>query len=307
MRTISLALLLLLAACASSPQTQKAAPPPPRSLVVYQGDTGAITSWDGLVSAAAGAEAVIIGENHGHVLGLAFAAALWEDVLARTDRPALSMEFFERDEQSRLDEYLTGLVDEETFRKRTARTAGNYPDSHRAMIEAAKAARRPVYASNAPRPYVRLASREGYERLETLTPEQRRMFRIPDALPGGRYRDDFNTIMDKPHGAPGTTPKEEAPEEKADRLQNGFRAQSLWDWTMAETIADALDSGHAPVVHVVGRFHSDFRAGLVQALAKLRPGTRIVIVTTVDESAVALQETDRGRADYVVYAGSGGQ
>lgn len=299
--------------------TPPAAPPPPlptgaeaRAVVVLNGHTGEPVAWEALVSAAADADAVMIGENHGHPLGLAFAAALWEDVLARADRAALSMEFFERDEQAGLDDYLAGLTDDKAFRTRTRRTDSNYPPGHRAMVEAAKAAQRPVIAANAPRVYVRLARSASFERLAELTPEQRRLFRIPDELPppDSRYRRDFDEIMDKPHvppappNSPGAEPKPETPEEKADRIERGFRSQSLWDWTMAEAVADALTDGHAPVVHVVGRFHSDFNGGLVAALEKLRPGTRIVTVTTIDEPPGTLREGDRERADFVVYVGA---
>ncbi|MFM9994933.1 MAG: ChaN family lipoprotein [Phycisphaerales bacterium] len=303
----------------SSAPTPPPAPAPPlptgaeaRAVRVLDGRTGDAVPWDAMVSAAAGADAVIIGENHRHPLGLAFAAALWEDVLARSAHAALSMEFFERDDQAGLDDYLAGLTDEKTFRTRTRRTDGNYPAGHRAMVEAAKAAGRPVYAANAPRVYVRLARTASFERLAELTPEQRRLFRVPDELPASdsRYRRDFDEIMDKPHvppatpNSPGAEPKPETPEEKADRIERGFRSQSLWDWTMAEAVADALTDGHAPVVHVVGRFHSDFKGGLVAALEKLRPGTRIVTVTTIDEPPGTLRDADRARADFVVYVGA---
>jgi uncharacterized iron-regulated protein len=48
-------------------------------------------------------------------------------VLSKADKAALALEFFERDEQTRLDEYLAGVTDEAAFKKRTARTDGNYP------------------------------------------------------------------------------------------------------------------------------------------------------------------------------------
>jgi uncharacterized iron-regulated protein len=276
-----------------------------RAVRVFHGSDGRAAGWDELVAAVADTDAAMIGENHGHPLGLAFGAELWADVLARRERAVLSMEFFNRDEQARVDDYLAGLVDEAAFLKATRRTTdAAYPPGHRAMIQAAKAGSRPVIASNAPRTYVSTASRASYERLASLTDEQRRLFRIPDELPGGRYRTDYDAIMSDPamasHGGP---PKEETPEQLKKRLDSGFRAQSLWDWTMAESIARSIDRAGHPVVHVVGRFHSDFSGGLVQALEKLRPGTRVVIVSVVDASSETLRDADRGRGDFVVYVG----
>lgn len=253
-------------------------------------------------SAAAASDAFILGENHGHPLGLATAAALWGEVLKRTDEAALSMEFFDRDEQSRLDDYLTGLVDEKAFKTRTGRTASGYPEGHREMVGAAKAAGRPVIASNAPRPQVRAAGKEGgYDRLAKLTPEQKRLVRIPDSLPSGKYREDYEKILSDMGAAHGPPPKDEA--ERKLRVENGFRSQSLWDWTMADSIAIALAGGARPVCHVVGRFHSDFRGGLVQALEKLRPGVKVMTVSFVDAWSDGLRPEDKGRADFVVYVG----
>jgi uncharacterized iron-regulated protein len=271
-----------------------------RAAVFFDGHSGTPASREQIASAPC--DAIILGENHGHPLGLSTAAAIWSDILARSDKAALSMEFFERDEQSRLDEYLAGLTDEKAFRTRTGRTPGNYPPGHRDMIEAAKAAKRPVVAANAPRPLVRAAGKEGgYDRLRGLSPELRRLVRIPDDLPTGRYRQDYEKVITEGGAAHGPPPKDEA--ERKQRLDNGFRSQSLWDWTMADSIATALGSGNTPVCHVVGRFHGDFRGGLVQALEKLRPGAKIVTVSFVDEWSDTLRDDDKDRADYVIYVG----
>lgn len=297
-----------LAGCASTPRAATPAPTAAeaRAVAVWQGADGRAAAWEALVSAAAGAEVVVIGENHAHPLGLAFAAAVWEDVLARPEgsNAALSMEFFERDQQFALDAYLAGVTDEAGFKRAAGRTDSNYPPGHRAMVEAAKTRGVPVIAANAPRIYVRYAGRQPYERLASLSAEQRRLFRIPDSLPTGRYRKDYDQIMDKPHVFPPAEPKPETPEEKATRLENGFRSQSLWDWTMGESVVRAVDAGRGPVVHVVGRFHSDFAGGLVEAIGKLRPGTRVVTISPVDAEADALRAEDQGRADFVVYVGS---
>lgn len=276
-----------------------------RTVKIFRGADGSAVMWDMVVATAAGADTVVIGENHGHPLGLAFAAELWADVLERQDHAGLSLEFFNRDEQSRLDDYLAGLWDEAAFRKGTGRTTdAAYPPGHRAMVEAAKARGRPVIASNAPRVYVRAANKGSFEQLASLTEDQRRMFRVPDDLPTGRYRADYDALMSSPAMAShGGEAKAESPEERQSRLDAGFRAQSLWDWTMAESVARGIDRSGSPVVHVVGRFHSDFAGGLVQALLKLRPGTRVVTVSVVDAWSESLQSDDRGRADFVAYVG----
>lgn len=293
---------LLPAACASAP-TAPPKPVDPRSPLIFRGADGTRASWADLVAAGAATDALVLGENHGHPLGLPCAAALFDDVLARSPKIALALEFFERDEQVHVDDYLAGLTDEAKFREATFRKDSNYPAGHRAMLEAAKAAHRPVRAGNAPRVYVRLARTDGYDRLRTLTPEQQRLFHIPDEMIGGSYRADFDALMDKPH-LPGADPDAvESPEAKQKRLDQGFRSQHLWDWTMADAVAVLLKEGNQPVVQVVGRFHSDKRGGLVQALEKLRPGVRVTTVSFATENADALRDEDKGRADFVIYVG----
>lgn len=276
-----------------------------REVPAFDGRTGSRVNWQDLVAAAAGADAVLLGENHGHPLGLASAAALWEDVLTRNDRGTLAMEFFERDEQTGLDDYLSGVTDETKFRAAARRSAGNYPPGHRAMVESAKAHHRPVIAANAPRRYVRIARLEGYDRLAGLSEEQRRLFRVPDHLPGpeSRYRRDFDAVMG---GSDAAAKNAEPDANRRAGLDAVFRSQSMWDWTMAESVARASAAGNAPVVLVVGHFHVNFEGGLVQALRELRPGVRIVTVSFADASAFALREEDRNRADFVIYAGEFG-
>lgn len=266
---------------------------PVRDVDVFDGHSGARVTWDRLVISAASAEAVLVGENHGHPLGLAAAATLFSDTLDRANNTALAMEFFERDQQLGLDDYLTGLADEAAFRQRTRRTDSSYPPGHRAMVERAREANVPVIAANAPRPYVRLARTQGYDRLRAMTPEQQRMFRIPDALPEGRYRADFNAVMGANTADPSTV----------SGLDAVFRSQSLWDWTMAESVATAIGRGRAPVFLVIGRFHTDFYGGTPIALRLLRPGVRITTVSFVDAPSNVLRDEDRGRADFVIYVG----
>ncbi|MFT3685222.1 MAG: ChaN family lipoprotein [Phycisphaerales bacterium] len=275
---------------------------------------GQPATWDDVIKKASEAEVVVIAEQHGHPVGLSAAAALWRETLkhSKGKQPALALEFFERDDQSRIDDYLAGLSTEEVFLKRTGKTNvawdGGYPPGHRDMVEAAKADHLAVYAANAPRAYVRLARTSGYAALERLTPEQQRLFALPRFAAAGRppenrYWRDFLTFMD-------TTPEKYAAGTVAERekVDSMFRAESIWDATMADTVRKALadGGGHSPVFLVVGQFHADYSVwadaggGTVLALRAVRP-TKVLVVSFQD--AEDWRDEDKGRADFVVFCG----
>lgn len=310
---VLLGLLLGLGGCASTGHQTgeraadqvEAVPLEPRGVVVFDGATGSVAGWDAMVGAAAGADVVVIGEMHGHALGLASAAALWEDVIARSaggSGPALSLEFFTRDEQAAIDDYLTGVTDEDGFREATARTDGNYPEGHRAMLEAAKDAGLRVLGSNAARRYTTLAREDGYAALAELRASQRALFETPAGSPAGPYRDRFFELFRGMMASHGGADQTEA--ELDSKIEGYFRAQSVWDATMGGTVARAIALEHRPVVQVVGQFHSDHRGGLIAAIERARPGARIVTVSMVEGPGFGGDDGgDLGRADFVVDVG----
>lgn len=275
-------------------------PVPARQVPVFAGDASGVVAWEDLVQTCADATVVLIGETHGHPLGQELAADLFDDVLARNPRALLSMEFYERDQQVALDDYVAGITTAEQFDAASFRNDSNNPPGQRHMVEAARLAHRPVVASNAPRRYARLARTEGYDRLRNLTPEQRRLFEIPDAVPDNAYAARFRAAMSGMDSGHGDDP--------ATSTDAFLRAQLLWDTTMADSITDATRLG-APVVHVVGRFHAEFgtepgKSALTDAIAqRLQPDQRLIIVTVMDEKAGTLRVDDVGRGHFVVYVG----
>ncbi len=268
----------------------------PRGFPAFDGETGEPVAWAEVMSRAAEADVVLIGEMHGHVNGLAAAAALWHDLLLRRGDAGLSMEFFERDVQVALDDYLAGVIDYETFRTASQRSEGNYPGGHEFMVETARLANRPVIAANAPRRYVRLSRIEGYDRLREMTDEQRRLVEIPQSLPtGSGYYERFAGAMGHAaaHGdQPGMG------------VDDFFRSQYLWDATMADSIVRNLRTGVRPIVHVVGVFHVEHFGGTVIELRRRRSGIDLFVVAMRDSADPSLAEDDFGAADVIVHVGS---
>lgn len=267
------------------------------ALRLFNGMSGAAMSWDDLVAAASEADVVLIGEVHGHPVGLSAAAELFEQVAARAATAALSLEFFERDEQVALDDYLTGVFKQEKdFLAASRRSKGNYPAGHRAMVETAREGGLPVIAANAPRRYVTKARVDGFDSLRPLSEEQRRLFVIPETLTEGRYREKFFEMMEE-HSDPAN------PDAPPVDGEGYFRSQCMWDATMADSILRAVAEGRRPVVHVVGQFHCDFSGGTVSRIASQRSDVLVWTISMVTEWSEVLREEDQGRADCVIYVG----
>lgn len=283
----------------------------PDDVTIFVGATKEVIRWDDLAERAAGADAVILGELHGHPRGLAFAAALFDEILAREPTgAALALEFYERDHQPAIDDYLTSVTNADEFAAAASRTPGNDPPGHRAMLEAARSVGVPVVAANAPRRYVRLARTAGFDTLRALTEEQRRLFVVPDSMTTGGYRDRFFSAMGAMGGHSGDDPATETDAERDTRraeaervVESFFRSQNVWDATMADSVARLISTGRRPVVLVVGRFHAEFDGGLVSRLRDLSPGAGVLTIVVVDSAAASLADEDRGRGDIVVHVG----
>jgi len=261
--------------------------------VTFIDDEGTALSLDEVARRMSAVDVALVGELHGHPAGLETARRLFDRVAKSSPRAALSLEFVERDQQAALDAFLAGQIDEAELTRRRGGTA--LPSPHQAMIDRARAAGLPVIAANAPRRFARQARLEGWDALRALPYDQRAWFTIPEAMPEGAYRTRFAAAMgmggggDAGHGAPDPA-----------KLDGFFRAQVLWDATMADAIGKTLALPRAPVVHIVGRFHVEHDGGLAQLLRRANPSARIFTLVISEEP----EQDDRGRGDVIAFVGS---
>jgi uncharacterized iron-regulated protein len=181
-------------------------------------------------------DVIFIGELHDHIANHLAEMALLRAIHGRVPRLALSMEQFERDQQSTLDDYLAGKIGEETL---TAALAWkNYAEAYRPLVEYAKDHHLPVIAANAPQKIVRCVAREGAGFLSTLPTDKRNQVAAQLHTEDGPYKQKFLKFMgeDAAHGgSPGTSKSA-----KEERAEKSFAAQVTRDDTMAESITDFL-------------------------------------------------------------------
>jgi uncharacterized iron-regulated protein len=293
-------------------------PSPPRSLAMFEGDTGRVATWADLMEGVAWAEVIFLGEVHDHVEGHLLQQAIVEDALASFPGTAVSMEMFERDDQPVVDAYLRGEISVDELVERTKSLgwgASPFRESsaeerraiwdlnYQPVVDEAKLRGARVIAANAPRAYVRRARMEGYDALRALPAEERALFDLPGSLEDGVYRSAFDAVMLR-EGEDRNDP------EVRTRIDNTYRSQQVWDTTMGRSIAMAFEpregdpdgAAVTKVIHLVGGFHVDRRAGTVTRLLEARPGTRVLTIQVIPADERRITDGDRGRADLVIYA-----
>ena len=193
---------------------------------------------------------------------------------------ALSMEMFDRDVQTVMNEYLNGSIREKNFTK-DARVWSNYRD-YKPMVEFAKTNKIDIICANAPTRYTNLAGRKGQKALMELSDDAKKYFApLPYDTASGKYYEKL--ILLTSHDA---TPAANTSVNKMPPIlpMGGFNlimGQSLWDATMAYSITEYLKKNKGKkVMQVNGRFHSDEGFAIVTQLKKYRPKKKSLIIST---------------------------
>jgi uncharacterized iron-regulated protein len=265
------------------------------------------TPWSDIVQRAADADVVFFGEEHSNVVCNQLEAQLLADI-ARRRQVALAMEFFESDTQSRLNKYLSSDSDDEaSFRKET-RQGRLYAVSHRPLIEICRLAKLPVIAANAPRRFLREYRKSGleYTAFRASLPEADRAL-LPEKSEriAGRYWDEFIKVMQNhSEDAPASQPASAPTPEWLANLEPGYRAQLLWDDSMAESVAKYRAANRASAVMlVVGRFHVSYAGGTLAKFKQRRPNDRVltIVYQGSTEMPPKFDSEIKGIADIVVY------
>jgi uncharacterized iron-regulated protein len=255
---------------------------------------------------------------------------------------AFSMEMFTRDNQYILDEYLQDLISEKQFRS-ASQPWQNYETDYRPMVEFARVHKMDVIAANAPRRYTNRVSRLGRESLGDLSAKALSYIApIPYGEASDLYREQWDKVMaeameemmsssadDDSLSAPTADGDEDAEAEEVEEpvaeeadepgtpvdsstvdmgaMMHGMGylldSQSLWDATMAYSIADYLLRHPGSLVeHIVGGFHVQTGTGIPEHLQKYRPGTRVLIVMVEPSENPEEFDTEEhtGLGDFVI-------
>jgi uncharacterized iron-regulated protein len=255
---------------------------------IYSSSKKKIITLDEIANDMSKADVLFFGEEHNDSAGHYLEHALFKKLVEKYQgKLALSLEMFETDCQTPLNEYLAGLIREKNFIAE-ARAWHNYKD-YRPMIELAKEDHIPVIAANAPARYANMVNRLGLGSLEQLDAKGKAFLPpLPIDTAIGAYYDKFIEIMGG-HSAMGG--------------MKMYQAQNLWDATMGYNIA-LLFRNHPgfKIIQINGGFHSEEKLGAAAQLKKYAPKVRILNIAAYTDDSFDNPDWSRftAKGDYII-------
>ncbi|MCC5816769.1 MAG: ChaN family lipoprotein [Leptospira sp.] len=226
-------------------------------------------------------DVLVIGEEHDDTEG-----HLWKLELIRylSSRHSivLSMEMLEWHQQDTIDEYLHEQIPINVL-KNDIIMWKNFSSDYLPIVDFAKENKIPVLAANPPRKYVNKVSREGLLAYQKLSPNARELMPLPQNVLRDRsteYEKKLRKLFESFHHN-----KEETDQSAIDRM---ILAQHIWDAGMTQKIAAHSFYHNRKIIHINGRFHSDYGLGVTYRLKKA--GIRTLTVSIIPEERLKNEE-----------------
>ncbi|MCS7298270.1 MAG: ChaN family lipoprotein [Bacteroidia bacterium] len=232
--------------------------------LLYSGE-GKRLSYKQALSYLSKADVVLFGELHDDPIAHWLAYELVRDLYRlRGERLMVGMEMFETDQNEALQQYWRGEISLAQLGGKI-RLWPNFSTDYAPLVEFARQAKIPLYATNAPRAFARAVAQRGVAAMEEWMETERQWvaplpFPRLDSLPS--YQQMSSMAVE--HGID----------------PDNFRlAQMLRDATMAHRITSAWRSG-VLFFHLNGRYHSDSKEGIGAYLRLYQPHLRVITLTT---------------------------
>lgn len=253
---------------------------------------GKESSYEALYNSSVNQDIVMFGELHDDAIVHWLQYELTADLHKKSGRNlVLGAEMFEADNQTILDEYLQGKINERNFLD-DARLWSNYKTDYQALVEFAKNNKLPFIATNIPRRYAAMVNSGGFEALDKLSNQAKQwMVSLPP-----KYDSELSSykkmleMMGSPSGGAM----------QGRNMENFPKAQAIKDATMAHFILKNFEKGKL-FVHYQGAFHSDDYQGIVWYLKEENKNLKILTISVSrQEDMSKLDEEYLNKADFIV-------
>lgn len=246
---------------------------------------GVETNFETVVETATAHQLIFFGELHNNSIAHWLQLQLLKKLHPSNDGLMLAGEFFERDDQLTIDEWMAGWMTDKSF-EAEVKLWNNYQIDYKPLMLFAKTTKIPFIASNIPRKYASLVSREGLDGLNKLSPDAKR-FIAPLPVTVDRSIPSYAAMKEMMHGS-------------SMNLDFMIDAQAIKDATMAYSMQTHLANGNQ-ILHINGSYHSNDYEGIVWYIRQLFPKLSILTINTVEQANLdSIDEKTRKSADFII-------
>jgi uncharacterized iron-regulated protein len=259
------------------------------------GKEGKPAKYKNIVEDAAKADIVFFGEQHNNPISHWLELEIMKDLFAEKGTGIIAgAEMFETDDQLVIDEYLSGAIAQKNFEKEV-KLWDNYSTDYKPLMEFAKEKKFAFIATNIPRRYSSLVNKKGFEVLDSLSAEAKRLM-MPLPVNYDPELKSYKAMLEMNEGEmPGG----------AHATENLPKAQAVKDATMAYSILQHWQPGKT-FIHYNGSYHSDNYEGIVWHLKQQKPDMKILTISTVEQDTIGdLKEEFMNLADYIICVPTG--
>ncbi len=253
---------------------------------------GNATTYETLLKEASNADIVLFGELHNNPICHWLQLELAKDLAKEKGKNLLmGAEMFEADNQLVMNEYTQKLINEKQL-KDESKMWNNFSTDYKPLVELARQQGLPMIATNIPRRYASIVSKQGIEALDKL-PAEARAFIAPTPIKVDLTLPAYASMVkmmsgDAPHGSPQMKPEYFA------------QAQACKDATMAHFILKYWQAGKS-FLHFNGSFHSDNYEGIVWYLKQANPKLKIMTIASIEQPELKTLAKDHlNKANFVL-------
>lgn len=228
------------------------------------------------------ANVVLFGEYHNNPISHWLELEVTKDIY-KTKKLVLGAEMFEADNQTALNNYLSGKITEKGL-DTLARLWKNYKTDYKPLVDFAKKNKLKFVATNVPRRYASLVYKKGFLALDSLTVKEKSWIApLPinyDATLPGYVK--MKAMMGG-HGG-----------------DNLPKAQAIKDATMAYFLAKNIKN-NSVFIHYNGAYHSNNFDGIYWHLKKINPQLNIKTISILEQKNVKkFNKENKGLADFII-------
>jgi uncharacterized iron-regulated protein len=248
---------------------------------------GKSESYSKLLRFTKDADVVFFGELHNNPICHWLQYELTSDLYdSRSGKIVMGAEMFETDNQLILDEYLSGIISNKSFKKEV-RLWPNYKTDYSPLIEFAKDSSVYFVATNVPRRYASVVYKKGFEGLDSLSSHSKSYF-PPLPIPYDSTLNCYSSMLEGMMGV-STHVSKTLP-----------MAQAIKDATMGFNIAKHTGDGKL-FIHYNGSYHSDNYESIIWYLNWYKPGLKIVTIASVEQEDVTILDDEYlNQADFII-------